>query len=107
MDPIRQKQLITDLMRSGSSTLPALKRLTISLSLVCDVTDLALRVRSLWLCGVKPEAGGEGCLAPARVAGRIHSLTCKPEEWSKSVLRSAADPGSGTLLTPGYGIRDG
>jgi hypothetical protein len=100
---IRQQKLLTDSTRSGSTTLPALKRLAISLvvSLACDVTDLALWVRSLWFSGVEPEAGGEGCLAPTRVARRIHSLTCMPEEWSQSVLRIRdLYPGSRFFIHP-------
>ncbi len=87
MDPIRQKIKII----YGSNEIRILNTAssqeTSHIFLVCDLTDLALWVRSLWFSGVEPEAGGEGCLAPARVAGGIHSLTCMPEEWSQSVLR--------------------
>ena len=65
------------------------------------MTDLALWVRSLWFSGVEPEAGGEGRLAPARVAGRIHSLTCTPEEWSQSVLRIRDVSSESRILDPG------
>jgi hypothetical protein len=88
MDSIRQKITYgSDEIRIlNTASSQEMNHITL-VSLVCDPTDLALWVRSLWFSGVEPEAGGEGRLAPARVAGRIHSLTCMPEEWSQSVLR--------------------